>query len=159
MARRGRVVTVWHGDRVAEILQSELTRRLSAAAIVVQNHAKRLVGKEGTGVKGDGGGTQPTGPRNRKKLIYGAFPSRPGEPPRKQTGRLQSSIAHELRVRGLFGRGLLARVGTNVKYGRWLELGTRRMAPRPWLRRALDEMRGQIRTILSRTIRGGDRGR
>jgi HK97 gp10 family phage protein len=95
----------------------------------------------------------------RGKLVYGAFASRPGNPPHKQTGRLQGSITWELSRRGLFGRGLMARVGTNLTYGRYLELGTRKMRPRPWLRRSINEVKPQIKMILTRPMRGPDRGR
>lgn len=60
--------------------------------------------------------------------------SRPGMPPHVDTGRLRASITHEVETRLL---NIIGRVGTNVKYGRWLELGTSRMAARPWLRPAL----------------------
>lgn len=76
-------------------------------------------------------------------LIYGAVRSQPGEPPRKQQGRLLGSVAFEV-------DGLEARVGTNLPYGKWLELGTKHIAPRPWLRRALLEMRSQIQAVLGR---------
>jgi hypothetical protein len=33
------------------------------------------------------------------------------------------------------------RVGTDVKHGEYTELGTRDMAPRPWLRPALDVLK------------------
>ena len=61
----------------------------------------------------------------------------------KQTGRLQTSVASDK-------DGLVRRVGTNVKYGRWLEMGTRYMAWRPWLRRSLAEMTATIQAILSK---------
>lgn len=40
--------------------------------------------------------------------------------PRVDTGRLRGSITHELRQEP---RGLVARIGTNVEYGRFLEEG------------------------------------
>ena len=52
-------------------------------------------------------------------------------------------------------KALTARIGPSKKgradeYGRYLELGTKRgLAPRPWLRRALDESRTQINTLLA----------
>ena len=45
---------------------------------------------------------------------------------------------------------LTARVGTNVPYGKYLELGTKRgIAPRPWLRRALNESLARINDLLA----------
>lgn len=83
------------------------------------------------------------GPRGKTR--YGAFPSAPGEPPHKQTGRLRASVAYEVDEGTLTGR-----VGTNVDYGKYLELGTKRgIAPRPWLRRALAESYGKIQEILA----------
>lgn len=57
------------------------------------------------------------------------------------TGRLRSSVAHEL---GRDERGLVARIGTDVTYGIYVELGTRRMRAQPFLRPALDSIRGGI---------------
>jgi phage gpG-like protein len=45
--------------------------------------------------------------------------SKPGEPPLFQSGRLRNSISHAMVDR------FTARVGTNVKYARYLELGTK----------------------------------
>jgi phage gpG-like protein len=83
--------------------------------------------------------------RKRKRhgsLVYGANPSKPGDPPHKQRGRLLASVAWEV-------VDTVARVGTNLNYGRWLELGTTKMAARPWLRRALAETRDEVLRILS----------
>ncbi len=126
----------WHGGKLQALVLAEVRRRLAVAAIVVWNHAKSLINVEGTGKTGQG---------KKAKLVYGAHPSAPGDPPRKQTGRLLGSVAWEV-------SDLVARVGTNVKYGRWLELGTKTIAPRPWLRRALAEKKGQVESILSAPI-------
>jgi HK97 gp10 family phage protein len=53
-----------------------------------------------------------------------------------RTGRLRASITHQI---SHDERGLLAVVGTNVVYARFLELGTFRMSGRPFLRPALRE--------------------
>lgn len=58
--------------------------------------------------------------------------SKPGQPPNTDTGRLAKSIEFEFSDSGLSGK-----VGTNLKYGAALEFGTRKMAPRPWLSRAV----------------------
>lgn len=54
------------------------------------------------------------------------------------TGRLRSSIAHELTTDA---RGLVCFVGTNVEYAIYQELGTRYMAAQPYLRPALRSAR------------------
>ena len=134
----------WHGDEAAKAIEAEVNRRLHRCCVTVLNHAKTLINVNGTGVSTSGGGRDAKGRyrKKSKKLRYGAHPSAPGEPPRKQTGRLLASVAWEV-------SGLVGRVGTNLPYGRWLELGTRLMAARPWLRRALAECRDKILAILS----------
>jgi len=66
-------------------------------------------------------------------------PSAPGEPPHVDTGRLRSSISFEFESST---SQFEARVGTNVTYGRDLELGTERIKPRPWLRPAFFKVLG-----------------
>ena len=99
-------------------------------------------------------------------MVYGHATSQPGEPPRKQTGRLQSSVAHE--VGEQLGQ-LIGRVGTNLRYGRALELGAKEvrnkvwgrytrpfdwvLEARPWLRRALKEMRNFILRVMAAPMR------
>lgn len=126
----------WYGDAVRARIESEMGRRLKACGQVGADHAKTLISTDGTGVGGGG------------NLIYGANPSKPGEPPHVQTGRLRASIAYEV-------EGNVTRIGTNVIYGRHLEVGTSKMAPRPWLRRMLAEMTPTFRAILTAPIKGG----
>lgn len=78
-----------------------------------------------------------------KKAISEPSPpaSAPGEEPHKDTGRLRASIAHEV-------DGKTARVGTNVTYGKFLELGTKKMAARPFLRPTYERMKGTLKRIL-----------
>lgn len=52
--------------------------------------------------------------------------SAPGQYPATDTGRLVGSVKAII-------SGTTAIVGTDVKYGAWLELGTSSMAARPWL--------------------------
>lgn len=57
-----------------------------------------------------------------------------GEPPASDTGFLLNSITHQMGV----DEKVYATVGSSLKYAIWLELGTKYMAPRPFLRPALD---------------------
>jgi phage gpG-like protein len=120
----------WDAASIKREAEREVTRRLEASAIVVENRAKVLVSTAGTA------------PGAKGRRIYGASRSSPGEPPYKQTGRLRSSITHEVQP-----GGRVVRIGTNLKYGLYLEVGTARMSPRPWLRRALIESGPTIRRI------------
>lgn len=71
-------------------------------------------------------------------------PSAPGDFPAKQTGWLRSSMAYEIDR-----ENLTAKVGTAVNYGRYLEMGTSRMAARPWLLRSAAEQHGRRAQILA----------
>lgn len=65
-------------------------------------------------------------------------PSVPGSGPAVRTGRLRSSISWRVEEDAL---GVYAEIGTAVEYARFVELGTDRMAPRPFLRPALEAAR------------------
>lgn len=66
---------------------------------------------------------------------YGAHvASAPGHPPATDTGRLANDIRSELL---LDSEGLVEVIGVTVDYGDDLELGTRDIEPRPFLRPAL----------------------
>jgi hypothetical protein len=144
----------WYGKKMKEQMLAETSRRINASAIVVHDHAKKLIGVEGTGsaiktMTHSYGGRQRT--VKKKGMVFGHAVSAPGEPPRKQTGRLQGSIAWEMVSK------ILARVGTNVKYGKWLERGTNRMKARPWLGRSLVEMGPKIKRLITApmNLKGG----
>lgn len=49
----------------------------------------------------------------------GRKPSAPGQPPAVQTGALRNSVVHQPAT----AANLIARVGTNLPYGKWLEFG------------------------------------
>lgn len=130
----------WHGDEALAHVRARAVRGLTRAAITVARRAKELLSVAGTAVRSKGGRGKRKGSR-----VYGAVRSKPGEPPRKQTGRLRAAVTYEVDA-----ATLTARVGTNLPYGKHLELGTRKgLAPRPWLRRALAECRARIMSLLT----------
>jgi len=106
------------------------------------------------------------------KLLGLVGRSAPGEPPRFQSGRLRNSISLA------WLDDLTVRVGTNVKYAKWLEFGTRggkvivpkkgkalydpvskrffgkrvvqgAIRPRPFFRPTMQRMRGEISQTLA----------
>jgi phage gpG-like protein len=140
--------TTWNGDKLTAKIHAEMRRRVRACCRLVEKRAKELVSISGTGIRASGVNVRRrdgTVKKLRKgSTIYGANPSKPGDPPHKQHGQLRASIS--IAVDDLIGR-----IGTNLDYGRWLELGARKrnLAARPWLRRALIECMPQIEAILS----------
>jgi hypothetical protein len=133
----GRIVS--HKDEVTRKLEMGVERNLAAASIYLVAECKEAVGVEGTGV----------GARGR--LLYGADPAPPGQPPHKQTGQGQASIGYEL-ARSL-GK-LISRVGTYTKHMAYQEMGTKRgLAARPWLRPTVMKHLATVRRILAMPIR------
>jgi hypothetical protein len=122
----------WNGSGAIEHVRGKAMGFIRRACIEVKRRAKQLLAVAGSGrVKG-----RKSGPIVR---------SLPGEPPRKQTGRLWASVDYEVDEADMSGR-----VGTNVEYGRALELGKKRgLKPRPWLRRALAEMTARVNELLA----------
>jgi len=137
----------WHGDTLRLVVEGAMARRIKAACIFLQSQVKQDIGQSGTLVyrvlKKDGT------PGKKTKTVYNFTHSRPGNPPFKQTGDLQRSITHEV-------VGLVGRVGTNLPYGRRLELGDEHLAPRPYLRANLIRHSPTLTKILTGTIRPGE---
>ncbi len=65
--------------------------------------------------------------------------SAPGSPPAVDTGRLRQSIG----IDSSNLSNLKIRVGTNVDYAAFLEFGGRTVAPRPFIRTALQHFRAR----------------
>lgn len=123
----------WNGPEARRRGRDAVVEFLTAACILITNEAKGLLSVPGTG-------------RVKGRRVGAGGHSPPGEPPYKQTGRLRASVTYEV------DKGSLqARAGTNVDYGLYLELGTKRgIAPRPWLRPAMNNVRGKIEALAAR---------
>lgn len=67
----------------------------------------------------------------------------------RRSGRLAGRVTVEMTP-----GGLAATVGTDLDYGTYLELGTRRMAARPWLRPAFLDLSSRLRARLMRAAAG-----
>ena len=72
--------------------------------------------------------------------------SKPGEPPRKRTGFLQKSVEVELDKERMTAR---VGIGENAIYGLFLELGTVRMRPRPWLKVTVTKLLPELKALLA----------
>ena len=65
----------------------------------------------------------------------------------KRTGRLRGSITSE-------ADGNSAQVGTNVEYAPYVELGTYKMAERPFIKPAVEEHLDEYKAIFERILQG-----
>lgn len=126
---------VWYGETVKLRIGQVAGARVNAAGRVLRDYIRVKLSR-----------SQPVRRRVSEKGVtkVGLDPSRPGEYPKKVTAHLRNTVQSEYDP-----SRKVARVGTNTKYGKYLELGTRKMARRPWLSRAVRESRGLIQRVLS----------
>jgi len=131
----------WTPEAIMQAALDEQEKRMRLAVVLIQGKVRQLINR---------------GQKKRRSgnRYVGLDPSKPGEPPKKLSNLLFTSIATEV-IRQK--RQVIGVVGTNVKYARRLELGfvgTDRLgrrinqAPRPYLRRAMLENRDAVSRIL-----------
>lgn len=138
----------WFGNAYINEVEFHIGRQLDKAAIHLVNKIKKKLSVPGTAsairsfTYKYGGETFNV---RKKGRVYGAVHSEPGEPPRKQTGRLRASITWD--QSGKHSR----RVGSNVIYARRLEVEL----DRPYLRSTLAEESGRIAEIIGKPMKGG----
>ena len=151
----------WYGDEAIAYVRSAAGKNVERAARDLRDFArKQLSGSQPTAwLQGDqlwdflrfykslgpAGAYElvkrmPAGGGPRTKV--GLDPSKADEWPKLVTGHLRRNVQAAQEREGLW------RVGTNVLYGRYLELGTRRMARRPWLSQAIAQRMATTRRIL-----------
>lgn len=126
----------WHGD--------ELIREVRAAAMegvvegigIVERHAVDLILN-----------TAKTGRVYRRRGVEHRA-SAPGEPPASDTGNL----VNRRRI-DLIPARLAARLTFSAIYAVYLQMGTRRIEPRPWADRAVNEKRDEVNAAVMSRIR------
>lgn len=74
--------------------------------------------------------------------------SAPGEYPKTDTGNLVSKIFFRIDKNELVGE-----VGTALDYGVYLELGTSRMSPRPWLQPSFNKHKQDIQDGIKEVLK------
>jgi len=131
------VVLIWHGDKVATDLRKESRAVVLDSVVLIERLIKMSMRRGGRTETGDH-------QKGQKVSKINTFRSKVGEVPRVQTGTLRRSITHWMNP--MFNIG---RVGTNVKYGKFLELGTNKILPRPFIRPALDRARRTIEAMFA----------
>ena len=147
---------IWHGKKVFDTFKKQARQNVLDAAILLEKVVKESMKAGGTTESGETvikKGTKTvrldkvTGKKAGK---INEFRSKPGEVPRVQFGKLKGSITHE--VHPILP---ISRAGTNIKYGKWLEFGTKNMSPRPFMRPALHKIRPAIAALWMRPLSRG----
>lgn len=110
----------WHGEKLKREIQAKCLKNMSTACLFLEKEIK--------------------------ESLSGPSPSAPGEPPGVITGELRRSITHEIEKKPT---GVIGRVGSNKEYAIHLELGTSKMAARPFLRPKLEENKKNIAKTLT----------
>lgn len=104
--------------------------------------------------------------RNTEKSYYtnnkttAHHPSMPGNPPAPDTGNLRESIRYEIHGKSEKVYGVVGSTQKDPDYAVYTEYGTTKMAPRPWLRPAMqknnDWIRRTVATAVKSALQGGD---
>lgn len=103
-------------------------------------------------------------PRDTSKVYYtnnktvGHNPSLPGNPPAPDTGNLRNSIRYEVHNEENEVYGIVGTTQKDPPYGEYLEYGTSKMAPRPWLRPAMIKNEDWVRRSISKAVANGMKG-
>jgi HK97 gp10 family phage protein len=134
----------WFGNQVFTLATKVNVEAMKKAAFVVESYVKKHFTKAGMGRLS-----------KRGKKYHRA--STAGQPPAIDTGILRASIMSDVTTKALNVIGKVgpdvqhiaakAPTGTDVNYGLYLELGTAKMAKRPFLRPALAMTNRKVKRI------------
>ncbi len=128
----------WYGKEATRRIRSETNKRIDRASRILRDYIRvKLSRSQPVKIYAKSAG------RSRK----GMNPSKAGEYPKKVTGFLRMNVQAEMDDATSTAR---VGIGKNVKYGKYLELGTRLMARRPWLSKGLLGARMRMMAMLKR---------
>lgn len=126
--------------RRSAIVHSNLGRSVTNACYLVENTAK--LGMTNTE-------TDPTKAYKRGTRTH--YASQEGAYPAVDYGPLRQSITHDVEQDGA---EVVGRVGTNLTEGLMTEMGTSKMAPRPWLKPSIEANKEKIHKMIASSIQG-----
>ncbi|MBC7350850.1 MAG: hypothetical protein H5U08_00680 [Thermogutta sp.] len=129
-------------DRVDDQLKKAAWQMVVTATNIVRNRAIVLVSKPAKRIRRVRTRSTSKGKKGSQYTEYAG--SNPGQPPQVRTGHGRKNVAIEEHQAQLMTR---LGVRKSAAYMAYLELGTSRIAARPWLVRALKETEGVLRTL------------
>lgn len=131
----------WYGKIVFDKATEVNVRAMKKSAALVEGYAKQSVKKAGTGRLVTRYRPRTPGGKVSK---YQHRVSAPGKPPALDMGNLMNSIQSRVTVGAAIVKG---EVGSDIDYALYLEIGTSKMAARPFLRPAVTANRRKINRI------------
>lgn len=120
---------------VPKITRAQAWKLIVVAANIVRTRAIVLVSKPAKRIRKKRKRDTSKGKKGSQYTVF--IGSRPGEPPQVRRSFGRKNVAVEYNQNSLFAR---LGIRKNAAYMAYLEVGTGRIAPRPWLTRALDEL-------------------
>lgn len=114
-------------------INRQVVARSKRGTVILRNSAAQILGQNGTG------------------RVYGRHvASAPGQPPAPDTGNLRRNWREQSFVQGNgcgHGIDVKLRIRSDVPYGKYLEFGTTKMAPRPFVERIKSKARPEIEAL------------
>ncbi len=129
------MTTTWKGQELTQGMRLAIMRGLFTVGNLVRNEAINSIV---TGTR--------SGREYRRRGVV-RIASAPGEPPARDLGNLHNNITLQMNP-----ALLMVSVNSAAKYSAALEFGTRKMAPRPFMRRALMKHIASIDRIVSMEV-------
>ena len=143
----------WRGKEILSLATEANIEAMETVVFLVEGAVKKYMSKAGTGR---------TYKKKRKSgkgyILHRA--SIAGQPPAPNWGHLRASMTGTAEVKGMHLKGfvgsdlekLAAKVdaGTDLEYGYYLEMGTKNMQPRPFLRPTLRKLSDKILKIFQK---------
>ena len=126
----------WYGKKVIDTVEKVAGKRMLEAANEVRNTVLETL-------SGSRSGRTYYVPGTRRTYTASA----PGQAPAQATGELRGSVKASVETEG---RTVIGKVRSESKHALPLELGTKNMAARPWLRVSLEKTMPKIRTIIGK---------
>jgi len=133
MTGQSNVKLIWRGDTAMKLIDAGAHDKLEALGEDIVSEVKEFISQLGTGKMY----------KKSKTVWYQA--SVPGKPPVVKSGELKISVSHAVVSEG---KAVYLLVGTTADYGVWLEIGTKYMEPRPWLRTILIKLAPDTKNFL-----------
>ena len=128
-------------EKQAKQAEADSRKFVTMASAEVERTAKRIMVES------------PTNP----DVSYGKkhhHPSYAGNPPAPDTGTLMRSITHSVTVKGNEVVGEVGSIIHDSDYPRYLEYGTSKMKPRPWLSTALEKSQNFMVQAFQKIMKG-----